>query len=144
MNIPHPIFPGQADSGACVSCTPGWYCGASGLSEPTGECDPGWYCTLGSSLQQPTDPEGGKCLAGTYCPQGSSAPLGCDEGSYCETDMLSAVTGNCTAGYYCTGNSTTGQPTGTGGKCFVINPGWNLNTFESNQFQSTHSSKIGS
>lgn len=98
-----------------MPCTPGYYCASDGLDAETGLCDPGWYCESGSFLAQPTSPEGGKCVAGTYCPQGSYAPTGCDPGSYCATDMLSTVTGPCSAGYYCTGNSTTAQPTGTGG-----------------------------
>ena len=109
------IISGQQDSGACLACTPGYFCGYDGLDAPTGLCDPGWYCESGSYLAQPTSPEGGKCLAGTYCPMGSYTPTGCDPGSYCGTDMLSTVTGNCNPGYYCTGNSTTAQPTGTGG-----------------------------
>ncbi|WAR11136.1 hypothetical protein MAR_036212 [Mya arenaria] len=47
-------------------------------------------------------------------PLGSYTTTGCDPGSYCSKDMLDAVTGNCCAGYYCTGNFTTDQPTGTG------------------------------
>lgn len=83
---------------------------------PTSMCDPGWYCTLGSSLAQPASPEGGKCVANQYCPQGSSAPMGCEPGQYCDVDMMDSPRGNCAAGYYCSSNSSTNQPTGTGGK----------------------------
>ncbi|XP_052778533.1 multiple epidermal growth factor-like domains protein 6 [Mya arenaria] len=100
---------------SCLPCTPGYYCVAPGLDAPTRMCDPGCYCESGSLLAQPTSPEGGKCLAGTYCPQGSYT-TGCDPGSYCSTDMLDTVTGNCSAGYYRTGNFTTDQPTGTGAR----------------------------
>ena len=101
-------------------CTPGSYCASPGMSSPTGLCDPGWYCTLGSSLQQPTSPKGGKCVAGQYCPEGSSMPLGCDPGQYCDIDAMFTPAGNCSAGYYCSANSTTSTPMGTGGQSIIF------------------------
>ena len=55
---------GEANDTACRPCTPGYYCENQGQSSPTSQCDPGWYCTLGSWLAQPSDPQGGKCVAG--------------------------------------------------------------------------------
>ena len=55
-------------------------------------------------------------VVGQYCPEGSSMPLGCDPGKYCHADAMSAPQGPCAAGYYCTANSTTDKPSGTGGK----------------------------
>lgn len=46
----------------------------------------------------------------------------CDPGSYCSSAGLTAVSGTCTAGYYCTLQSTTATPssaTSTGGPCTV-------------------------
>ena len=58
------VPPGQQNTSGCEPCTPGQYCGSTGMSSPSGDCDAGWYCTGGSSLATPTSPEGGKCLAG--------------------------------------------------------------------------------
>ena len=55
---------GQHNVSSCVPCSPGEYCASPALAKPTDLCDPGWYCSLGSYLAQPSDPEGGKCLAG--------------------------------------------------------------------------------
>ena len=106
---------GQGSEAACIDCTPGSICASPGLSWPTDLCDEGWYCTLGSDLAQPSDPEGGYCIAGEYCPLGSSEPLACDPGQYCDVDRMSAPRGPCDAGYYCVLNSTTPTPSGVGG-----------------------------
>jgi len=45
------------------------------------------------------------CAPGEYCPAGSATPTSCDGGSYCERYLLSAVSGNCNAGYFCSGGS---------------------------------------
>jgi hypothetical protein len=69
------------------------------------------------------------CPAGTYSSQQSltnaSQCLSCTPGSYCATLGLTAPTGNCSAGYYCTGGSSlqkpgaSGVPVGFGGICPV-------------------------
>lgn len=42
-------------SSAMVECTPGWYCDAYELIEPTAECQAGYYCLLISTTPTPTD-----------------------------------------------------------------------------------------
>lgn len=75
----------------------------------------GKYCPAGSSTES-------NCPAGTYNPytkkKSASDCISCDPGSYCATAGLTAVTGTCTAGYYCSLGSTTATPTsGVGGQC---------------------------
>lgn len=41
----------------------------------------------------------------------SSDPIKCDPGSYCQTEGLSAPTGSCLAGYYCTLQAIVQNPT---------------------------------
>jgi len=42
------------------------------------------------------------CAYGQYCPTGSGTAQACTGGKYCDKYLLSAVTGDCTAGYFCT------------------------------------------
>ena len=41
-------------SADCYSCTPGYFCGTEGLSEPTGPCSPGFFCLWGNNIPNPT------------------------------------------------------------------------------------------
>ncbi|XP_011927069.1 PREDICTED: SCO-spondin [Cercocebus atys] len=38
----------------CLSCPPGYFCGASGLAAPSGPCSPGYFCLAGASSPTPT------------------------------------------------------------------------------------------
>jgi hypothetical protein len=46
-----------------------------------------------------------------FCPSDSSDPIKCDPGKYCQTEGLSAPTGDCLAGYFCTLQASTQTPT---------------------------------
>jgi len=132
-------------SSSPTSCTPGQYCGAQGLSAPSGDCAAGFYCRVGATTDKPpVGATGGPCEPGYYCPVKSadhiacpsgtysttaqnvleSACLDCQAGSYCVGQGRSAVSGSCTAGYYCPAGSTT--PTHTpcpiGNKCPAGSP----------------------
>ena len=100
------------NSDFCLDCPPGYYCPTQEMDTVTLECDAGYYCDGGSS----TSTQGGnKCTAGYFCPQGSFAKTLCPPGEYCQGDARPSSNGNCAQGYYCTGGSTTDQPTGTNG-----------------------------
>ncbi|CDW71824.1 gcc2 and gcc3 domain-containing protein [Stylonychia lemnae] len=114
-----------------LPCSPGYYCGTTGLSTPTGQCDAGYYCVGGASKKNPTilsTDKGAICPAGYYCPLGSSSPLACPAGTfnsltqkdalsdclnctskfYCADAATVTPTLKCPAGYYCPGGSSTG------------------------------------
>jgi hypothetical protein len=95
---------GSTVSTDCQSCTAGYACENPGTSDPTTTpCQAGYYCLVGSFFDIPQSVTyGGMCSPGEYCPAGSAAAVPCDGGKYCETYKLSAVTGTCDAGYYCT------------------------------------------
>ena len=116
----------------CISCDPGLYCSAYNLTEPSGECFAGYYCILSSTQPNPIGKSyGDVCPSGHYCPKGTHTPFACPSGtflertrgesvndctsctpgSYCEGDGLSAVSGNCSAGFYCFFGANTSTPT---------------------------------
>ena len=117
---------GMRAAADCLACTPGSFCGTSGLTAPSGECTAGYYCAGAASAATQI-----ACPAGSFCGVGSSIPtpcapgtfsnttrltsgaacLPCTSGSYCATAGLSAVTGACAAGFACTGGASSAQPT---------------------------------
>ena len=115
----------------CTPCTPGMYCPTYNLILPVGYCTGGHYCTLGAVLPTPAgEPYGDVCPVGHYCPHGSGVPfpcpagsyqplvgqanssscIPCDPGFYCKGVGLSNITGQCSAGYFCTLGASTLQP----------------------------------
>ena len=113
----------------CTACTPGYYCGSRGLTEPTGKCLAGYFCGGGSSVASPFDSSttthqvsyiGETCVTvlnttlndicppGHYCPEGSASPIQCPPGTNSSSTGLVDV-GDCppcTRGYYCPLNGT--------------------------------------
>jgi hypothetical protein len=66
-----------------IPCTPGKYCGTTGLASETGDCTAGYYCKGGATSATPTDgTTGNQCPTGHYCPAGSKAPTACPIGTY--------------------------------------------------------------
>lgn len=111
--------------------TPGFYCEAENITEPTGLCSPGYYCVLRAYTPQPDglDATGGPCEQGTYCTEGSSYPAHCPKGTFGHVDKLPAES-NCTdcwPGYYCMEVGLT-EPNGT---CY---PGTGSFTFYNSNF----------
>merc|ERR1711871_1305911 len=121
----------------CTFCTPGSYCASSGLTEPTGLCDNGYYCP-GADVSR--NPSIRRCPPGSYCPIGSAGPVACPlgrwstasqlsdmlectpcvAGSYCGDSGLTAPSGLCRKGYYCTGGAVSATPhadDGSNGPC---------------------------
>ena len=85
----------------CTPCDPGSFCPGTEISIPT-PCDAGHYCEEGSMAITP-------CPFGKYRANQSGAALNdctaCDAGKYCADYALTAVTGTCAAGFYCTTNA---------------------------------------
>lgn len=78
------------------------------LNQPYGtECPNGSYCPTGT-------PAPVQCLKGTYQPSKRKTRVedcvGCDPGKFCSERGLSAVSGDCKAGYFCKGSANTSNP----------------------------------
>ena len=102
---------GTNAASSCATCPAGEYCATPGLSETSGPCVGGFVCAGGASSATPTDNSTGWiCPMGSYCPTGSSFAVACTPGQCCVNDGLSAPTGNCTAGYYCTSGASSPTP----------------------------------
>ncbi|CDJ28973.1 uncharacterized protein EMH_0002640 [Eimeria mitis] len=124
---------GQGDQGGCLACPAGKYCATTGLDQPTGQCDEGTWCISGSQIKDsslaylPSSviqcPAGYTCAAGAIVPeacaagtykdkQGAAACAACPAGVYCAHTALTtaAADGQCFAGFYCKGGSTTPTP----------------------------------
>ena len=88
------------------ACLAGYYCAGLATINPT-PCGSGVYCPTGSNRPLP-------CPLGTFSSdvqlsnQTQCAP--CPAGSYCSDIGISEPSGNCTAGYYCKGLTTTATP----------------------------------
>lgn len=80
----------------------------------SGSCSEGYFCISGSQFKDNDNflsgETGGRCLAGNFCPAGASSLISCTAGKYCSEDYLSAVSGDCTERYYCTGGTDTERP----------------------------------
>ena len=122
---------GLANSSQCTQCTPGYYCDNPNINEPTGQCFAGYYCTLGAIEPTPSA-NGGECPQGTYCVTGSPQAVDCPKGTYgsaarltaladctfcpsgefCDSPGLSAPSGQCDEGFYCSNASEAANPVG--------------------------------
>ncbi|KAI8480901.1 hypothetical protein Bbelb_413740, partial [Branchiostoma belcheri] len=95
--------------GSCSQCEPGYYCPDNSTSYTDTLCPTGHYCPGGttSAYENP-------CPRGSYNPvNGSDSAddcLPCPAGQYCVTDGQEQPTGNCSAGWYCTGGSYLDKP----------------------------------
>ena len=107
---------------ACRQCPAGYTCATGATAFAASPCTAGNYCPAGSSVVT-------QCPMGTYSNGAKRGALtdciDCDPGSYCDTLGQTAVTGNCTAGYFCTLKSTEAAPAVysalTGGPCTIGN-----------------------
>ena len=89
----------------CTTCSAGYYC-TSGDSQT--DCPEGYYCPSGTGSDwQP-------CPAGTFSTQTrletADSCTQCSFGSYCSMENAQAVTGDCSAGFYCTEGADTPTP----------------------------------
>jgi hypothetical protein len=91
-------------SGECYDCTPGFYCGLPGKTEPTAPCLPRYYCAGRANNSAPTDGvTGDVCPLGSYCPEGSAVGTPCPATRYGNTTGLAQATEcpMCDPGWYC-------------------------------------------
>lgn len=89
-------YTNHSGAAVCYDCPDGYYCTNRDRADP---CLAGYFCPYktGADLQP--------CPAGTYNPVEGMSSVGqctqCDGGRFCQTPALSAVSGECAAGYYC-------------------------------------------
>ena len=83
------------------------FCSGQPVTHPL-DCPVGRYCTGGTSVPE-------LCPAGTFGPDTNAVGLenctSCTPGMYCGIDGLDAPSGNCSAGFYCTGGAILSSPT---------------------------------
>jgi len=99
----------------CGLCTPGKYCGKSGLSAESGDCDIGYFCPGGNTSPRPS---GNRCPKGQYCVAGSKAAVDCDAGTYQDSEGQGSCI-PCPKGFFCAAKSLTfeGQNCAKGHYC---------------------------
>ena len=94
-------------SSSCITCTAGNYCelGANSLTT----CPAGYYCPSGTGYRYSYP-----CPIGTFNSATGQTSLAncqsCTAGSYCADAGLSAVSGSCNTGYYCSGGASVPSP----------------------------------
>jgi hypothetical protein len=107
LRCPPGTFAATTGLASCTPCSAGHQCPATGLTAATA-CDGGYLCEEGTIHQAP-------CPRGTYQPSllDNGEPAGCSPcaaGSYCSSSALTAVEGDCAAGYLCTEQSPAEKP----------------------------------
>ena len=97
---------------SCLTCPAGYYCPTVGMTAPT-MCPAGAYCPSGRS--SPLACPAGTFSTKTYLVQAADCDW-CTSGNYCSPSTLTAsqglvaVSGTCTAGYYCNSRATVPAP----------------------------------
>ncbi|KAK7882551.1 hypothetical protein WMY93_028725 [Mugilogobius chulae] len=136
--------PGYWSVSQCKQCDGGHYCSSRNGTVVTGPCQEGYYCSHGNTSPNPqkASGNGGPCPAGHYCPIATVHPLPCPLGTfsnftklisqedcqlclpghYCDAVGLSAPTGLCWEGFFCTEGAHRPDPVlkdnyGRGGPC---------------------------
>jgi hypothetical protein len=96
----------QRGQSSCIVCPPGFYCPRIGMDQAL-LCDSGGWCAENATSVT-------LCLTGTFSPNmglsNASQCLSCLPGKFCGTAGLTNVSGDCTAGFYCTQGATVPTP----------------------------------
>lgn len=98
----------------CEIAPGGYYVNGTGNVQVSGTCSAGFYCPYGATTATPVCnstycSSGGRCVPGQLCPNATVVPSPCPGGVYC-ADYSGAITGLCSAGYYCIQGSYTSSP----------------------------------
>lgn len=113
QQCPGGAYSNQPRLASCLPCPARYYCDATNLSAGgyvvPQQCPAGSYCPPGTAQATQF-----LCPAGTFAPDPGLADatecLGCLAGSYCSTPGLSAPTGPCQAGFFCSNGSSVANP----------------------------------
>ncbi|CAN0384375.1 unnamed protein product, partial [Ectocarpus sp. 12 AP-2014] len=108
--VQYPCEPGtynnEESQESCLDCTAGYYCPDQATITPT-VCPVGSYCPVGSDVAI-------LCPSGTFsnelAVQLESGCTTCTQGKYCAYNGLTEPTGDCEAGYYCSGGAILSNP----------------------------------
>ena len=65
----------------CRPCLPGYFCGSTGLSYPSGECEERYYCP-DRAIIDVSRPTGYACPPGFTCPRNTDIPVPCKPGKW--------------------------------------------------------------
>ena len=110
-STPAPCLPGTyANStglSSCLSCPLGHFCHPSGTIEPE-ICPAGFYCLAGTALDYIGCPVGTLGLREGLADESQCTP--CTAGYYCDSSPLTAPTGTCDPGYFCSSGATDPRP----------------------------------
>ena len=102
----------------CTQCTSGFYCASNAMTQPV-VCPVGSYCPVSSSTYT-------SCPAGTFSPRKGVTQLSactyCTAGMYCAMSSMTAASGLCDPGYFCTFGATTKQPVSSSTASGVYGP----------------------
>ncbi|XP_033122761.1 uncharacterized protein LOC117121631 [Anneissia japonica] len=109
LDCPAGTYTGSEGLSSCPSCVAGYYC-PSNTSDPlVYPCPVGHYCPTGT-----TYPYEHACPEGSYngleAQQNISSCDLCPPGMYCQGEGLEEPTGNCSAGWFCTGGAWDSMP----------------------------------
>ncbi|KAJ9462458.1 Cytadherence high molecular weight protein 2, partial [Diplonema papillatum] len=119
----------------CTLCDGGFACTVEALTAHNEPCAAGYYCELGAATVEGVHGvlggHGAVCPSGHHCPEETTVPIQCLAGTfnpstggqnisacspctggfYCQGSGLSAVTAECSAGYYCPTGQFESMPT---------------------------------
>ncbi|XP_051788211.1 signal peptide, CUB and EGF-like domain-containing protein 2 [Erpetoichthys calabaricus] len=105
-SCPFGTFQPAVGQSLCLDCLRGHFCNQTGLGHSL-PCPPGHYCPSGSIL--PT-----ACPAGSYSSVKAAEAADwcrlCDTGMFCDRAGLTAPSGYCQPGFYCSGAADTPKP----------------------------------
>ena len=121
---PNKMYQPEPGHASCVTCPAGYYCALVDGNTDTQNAAVARYpiiCSKGNYCPSNSDKEY-KCPAGTFNPRMGGISVSdcedCTPGKYCAIAGLEAVTGSCTAGWYCTSKAKTATPSdNTGAQC---------------------------
>ncbi|KAE8295324.1 hypothetical protein D5F01_LYC06250 [Larimichthys crocea] len=101
---------GLTNTGECLVCPAGQFCGSEGLVEPSGACAAGFLCLMGATVPNPTDNRTGSlCPPGIFCQQGLRAG-DCWTGFYCDWGSSRADEALCPPGFFCPSGTRVPMP----------------------------------
>ena len=102
----------------CLQCPPGYFCHVGSVSFEESICPQGYYCPPGTAYATENP-----CPVGTYSDRpGLTASIECKlcpAGYFCDSTNLTAPTGLCMEGWFCTGGAATSTASSSseGGIC---------------------------